>query len=156
MAPLSSFFQWKFQSLLAPRHNYKILVAMEFFGIARIRSLMIIGILSWSPQRIAALSLFSFPAVNTKQSLVNLEVGGGGSGRKPRHATVQLCSMNVIPLLSKPYANGVSLMRKNLSLKWCQSHELYLSFFKEFYIFPKRYCKSLWVKGLQSWRSSSF
>ena len=37
--------------------------------------------------------------------------------------SIQFCSMNVIPLLSKPYVNGVSLMRKNLSLKWFQSLE---------------------------------
>ena len=38
-------------------------------------------------------------------------------------AIIQLCSMNVIPLLSKPYVNGVTSTEQNLSLKYCQSLE---------------------------------
>ena len=36
---------------------------------------------------------------------------------------IQFCSMNVIPLLSKPYVNGVTSTEQNLSLKYCQSLE---------------------------------
>ena len=36
---------------------------------------------------------------------------------------LQFCSINAIPLLSKPYVNGVFLTRQNLCLKCCQSLE---------------------------------
>ena len=38
-------------------------------------------------------------------------------------AELQLCPMNVIPLLSKPYVNWITLTRQNLSLKCYQSLE---------------------------------
>ena len=46
--------------------------------------------------------------------------------------------------------NGVNLREQNLSLKCCQSLEQKLCFF------PKRYCESLLVKGLQSYSLSNF
>ena len=58
---------------------------------------------------------------------------------------VQFPNMNVIPLVNKPYVNGVTLTGQNLSLKYCQSLDQTICQQKRFRSFKRgtvRLCRS--------------
>ena len=61
---------------------------------------------------------------------------------------IQSWSKLYIHLLNKSYVNLVILRAQNSPSKCTQSYQLKV-FFKRVYIFPKRYCESLYVKELQ-------